>query len=143
MSTIKFGKTPCHCKEYTLQVVEYSLADGTATLGLFKDGVPLTKYVVGVSFCILPPSPSAEVIVDKCCKQYVTDCDGLFDVTFDANALNQVRINVNLNLGACGCGNGGCIRLTKCLSPLTLMDVCPLSYLSMDENVSSGGCCSK
>lgn len=130
----RFGKTPCHNKEYTLEVVESNLADGTATLRIFRDGQPFQKHVVGVSFCILPPSPSTEIILDKCCKQYVTDCDGLFDITFLAGAMNNVRINVNIQLGACG-GNCG-IRLTKCLTPNTAMDVCPLEYLSMDEGVT-------
>ncbi len=137
--SLKFGKTPCHCKEYTLAVTEYSLTDGTATLVVYKDGAPFKKNVVGVSFCIVPPTPSVAVLVDKCCKQYVTDCDGKINVTFDANPLNQVRVNVNINLG--GCGTDCCIRLTKCLSPQTQMDVCPLSYLSMDEHQSCGGCC--
>ena len=141
MSSIKFGKTPCHCKEYTLTVLEHSLADGTATLAIYKDGAPFTKHIVGVSFCILPPTPSVDIIVDKCCKQYATDCDGKIQVTFDANPLNQVRINVNIALG--GCQSNSCIRLTKCLSPDTQMDVCPLSYLSMDENQSCGACCGK
>ncbi len=134
-----FGKTPCHCKEYTASVLEFDLAEGTATVAIYKDGQPFKKHVVGVSFCIIPPTPSAEVLVDQCCKQYVTNCDGEIDVTFDANALNQVRINININLG--GCGTDCCIRLTKCLSPATQMDVCPLSYLSMDEGQSCGTRC--
>lgn len=139
MSCQKFGKTPCHCKEYTLAVDEYSLEDGTATLTLYKDGAPFVNHVVGVSFCIIPPMPSVAILCDKKCKQQVTDKNGKIDVVFDANADNQIRINVNINLG--GCRSDSCIRLTKCLSPNFQMDACPLSYLSMDE--ADGGCCGK
>ena len=140
----RYGKTPCHCKEYTLEVVEHSLAEGTATLQIRRDGAPLPCQVVGVSFCIIAPNYCVEAVCDKCCKQYVTNKDGLVNVTFDANAENQVRINVNIQLGACSTDAQCCIRLTKCLAPREMMDACPLSYLSMNEgHQSCGKCCCK
>lgn len=143
MSTKTFGKTPCHCKEYTLFVVDYDLHTGTAKLRVLRDGEPFAKRIIGVSFCYIPPTPSVEVIADKCCKQYCTNADGEFDVTFVADSLNNVRINVNIQLGSCG--SDCCIRLTKCLSPNFQMEVCPMSYLSINENTScnNNGCCNK
>jgi hypothetical protein len=119
------------------------LAAGTATLLIQKNGAPLQRVVVGLSFDIIPPAPSTEVLFARCCKQYHTDCDGIVNVTFTGDANEMVRINVNINLGTCSpTPNCTCIRLTECLSPPTFMGACPLAFLGQDQREQNRAeCC--